>query len=180
MHCEDEGRGLVWRSSFVSPLFPDALSITHHGFKQHERAITEQFNLSCFCVHTLSACDATVEVAVTANSQSSLSANSAQMITFGPPSDKVISPSLLSGAWGTAEACDNLINRSCVDMGHLLWPGTVAWIAAFIIWDSRQYILILWYYCWQTQSDPSSPTEQRERREERGSDRRWVREVRRE
>lgn len=86
-------------------------------------------------------------------------------ITFAPPhppSDKAISPSLLLGACGTAVGCDNLVNSSCVDMGHLLWPGTVAWIEAFIIGDSRLYILILWYYCWQTPSDPSSPPERRE------------------
>lgn len=126
--------GEVWfDANLFLPLSRWPLSITHHGFKQHKRAITEQFNLSCFCAHNLSACDAAVEVAVTANSQRSLSTNSSQMITFRPPSDKVISPALLSGALGTAEGCDNLINRSCVDMGHLLWPGTVAWIAAFII-----------------------------------------------
>lgn len=99
--CTVKMRGEVWFDAHLFlPLSRWHLSITHRRFKQHKRAITEQFNLSCFCAHTLGVCDATAQVAVTANSQSSLSTNSSQMTTFGPPSDKVISPSLLSGGLG--------------------------------------------------------------------------------
>lgn len=121
MSRKDEGGGCFLILIFFSSIQVASLSITHQGFKRHKRAITQQFNLSSFFAQILCVCDATAAaVAVTANSQSSHSTNSSQMITFGPPSDKVISPSLLSGAWGTAESCDNLINRSCVDMDHLL------------------------------------------------------------
>lgn len=83
IYREDER---VWfDANLFLPSFSWPLSITHHGFKQHKRAITEQFNLSCFCAYTLRACVATAEVAVTANSQSSHSTNSSQMITFGAP-----------------------------------------------------------------------------------------------
>lgn len=89
-----------WTDAF-SCSFKWPLSITRQGFKEHKRAITEQFNLSCFCAHTPSARAAPLEVAVvTANSPSSHLTNSSQMITFGPPSDKVISQSLLLEAWG--------------------------------------------------------------------------------
>lgn len=123
-HCEkeeeEEGGGKLFSTHPFPPSFRWPLAITHRGFKLCKSAITQQFNLLCFFAQTLGVCDATVEVSVSANSQSSHSTNSSQMITFGPPSNKVISPSLLSGAQGTAEGCDNLINRSCVDMGHLL------------------------------------------------------------
>lgn len=81
-------------TSFLLSWRPHSITVQ----KRKNTVLAEQSGFSGSRTHAVSARGATV----TANSQRCLLTNSSPVLTFRPPSEKVISPSLLSGAWGPA------------------------------------------------------------------------------